>query len=51
MLELFLIILVVVALFGHPRWPYAAWSYRPYGGGIALLVIVLILILLLRRPL
>lgn len=48
MLELLLIILVIVALFGNPGWPYARWGYRPYGGGLGFIVILLIVLLLLR---
>ena len=46
-LGLFLIILLVVLAVGsHPRWPYARnWGYYPSGGISIVAVVVIVLIL------
>lgn len=46
MLELLLVILLIVAIFGHPRWPYVGWGYPMYGGGIGIIILLLIVLLI-----
>ena len=47
MLTILLVILLVLMLGVHPRWPYSRnWGYYPTGGVGLLLVIVIILLLL-----
>lgn len=42
-----LIILIILLIGSHPRWPYSrSWGYYP-SGGLGLLVLIVIILLLL----
>jgi hypothetical protein len=42
-----LIILIILLIGSHPRWPYSrSWGYYPTGG-LGLLVLIVIILLLL----
>ncbi len=42
-----LVVLIVILLGAHPRWPHSQrWGYGPFGGLGVVLIILLILILL-----
>jgi hypothetical protein len=48
MFTLLLVILVLLALFSAPAWPYSrGWGYYP-SGGLAVLVVILLVFMLLR---
>ncbi len=48
MLTLLLIVLVLLALFSAPTWPYSrGWGYYP-SGGLGVVIVVLVLFMLLR---
>jgi hypothetical protein len=47
LLVVLVIVLVVLAVAGLPRWPYSvSWGYYPSGGLVLILVVLLILALL-----
>jgi len=47
MLGTILIVILILALFGAPRWSHSrSWGYAPTGGvGLILLVVVILLVL------
>jgi Protein of unknown function (DUF3309) len=48
MLTLFLVLLLVAALFSVPAWPYSrGWGYYP-SGGLGLVALVLLVLLFFR---
>jgi len=48
MLTVLLVLLVLLAVFAAPTWPYSrGWGYYP-SGGLAVLIIVLLLFMLLQ---
>ena len=48
-LEILILVLVLVAVFSAPHWPYAAdWGYYP-SGGIGLVILILVLLAIFGR--
>lgn len=48
MLTLLLVVLVLLALFSAPAWPYSrGWGYYP-SGGLGIVIVVVLLFMLLR---
>jgi hypothetical protein len=49
LLWLLIVILLIFAVLGAPRWPYAqSWGWYP-SGGLGLVVIILLILLLMGR--
>ena len=43
---LLLVVLLLLAIFSVPAWPYSAgWGYYPSGAGLLILIIVAVLLL------
>jgi hypothetical protein len=49
MLNLLILVVLIVALFSAPWYPYSrSWTYYPSGGLVVLLIVVVLLVALMR---